>query len=151
MNDPIDIALIGAIAGLISGALASLIAPWIQWGIEKRKSQHNDRRNLIKKVRELVIDVSNEQERINELIAANPSELPKELKYPKAITYLDALQRHQHFHAIKQFLNESIIESLSNSHLYKLEDRGTILGQLARPFCLLLNDISKLEKKWKLI
>lgn len=119
--------------------------------IEKRKNQQKERRNLIKKVRELVIDVNNEQERINELFVTNPDELPEELKYPKAITYLDALQRHQHFHGIKPFLSDSTIESLSNSNLYKLEDRGTKLGQLPEPFRLVLDDISKLEQEWKLI
>jgi hypothetical protein len=36
MENTILVALIGAVAGLISGTIASLIAPWIKWGIEKR-------------------------------------------------------------------------------------------------------------------
>jgi hypothetical protein len=29
--------LTGAIGGLISGTVASLVAPWSQWGVEKRR------------------------------------------------------------------------------------------------------------------
>jgi hypothetical protein len=36
----IVIALIGGGAGLITGALSSLIAPWSQWGVEKRRLTH---------------------------------------------------------------------------------------------------------------
>jgi len=32
-------ALPGAIGGLISGTVASLVAPWVQWAIEKRRSK----------------------------------------------------------------------------------------------------------------
>ena len=151
MNDPVVIVLISAGAGLISGTVASLFAPWIHWGIEKRRNKLDERKNLIKNARELVININNEQERINELLVTNPNEIPKELKYPKAITYLDALQRYQQFHAIKPFLSKPTIELLSDSNLYNLEGRGSKLGQLPEPFRLVLNDISKLEREWELI
>lgn len=151
MNDRIIIALIAAVAGLVGGAVASLIAPWIHWGIEKRKNKREEQKNLIKNIRELVIDVNKEQERINELIITNPDKFQEELKYPKAITYLDALQRHHYFFAIKPFLSNTTLESLSNSKLYRLDDRGSGLGQLPEPFLLVLDDISRLEKEWELI
>jgi hypothetical protein len=37
MTEPITIAIIAAIAGLKSGTIASIIAPWINWGIQKKK------------------------------------------------------------------------------------------------------------------
>jgi len=36
-----------AFVGLVSGAIGSLIAPWINWGIEKRRSKLDDRRRFI--------------------------------------------------------------------------------------------------------
>jgi hypothetical protein len=36
-----------ALAGLIAGAIGSLIAPWIHWGIDKKKTQHLARREFI--------------------------------------------------------------------------------------------------------
>jgi hypothetical protein len=46
--------IIGAVAGLISGTLGSLIAPWANWGIEKRRNLRESRRTLLNETRELV-------------------------------------------------------------------------------------------------
>lgn len=45
-------ALIGAGAGLVSGSIASLIAPWVNHGIERRKSDQEQRQNRIAHWRE---------------------------------------------------------------------------------------------------
>lgn len=37
-----------ALTGTAAGAVASLIAPWSQWGVEKKKLLHNDRVKKIK-------------------------------------------------------------------------------------------------------
>jgi hypothetical protein len=42
---------IPALAGLIAGAIGSLIAPWIHWGIEKKKIRHTARREFISAAR----------------------------------------------------------------------------------------------------
>jgi hypothetical protein len=39
--------VISGIVGLITGAVGSLIAPWVQWGIEKRRRQFESRREQI--------------------------------------------------------------------------------------------------------
>jgi hypothetical protein len=51
--------LLPAILGLIAGVIGSLIAPWVHWGIEKRRQKMNYRRQLIKEWRqEIDFDVS---------------------------------------------------------------------------------------------
>ncbi|MCC7254378.1 MAG: hypothetical protein IT467_00425 [Dokdonella sp.] len=40
--------VVSAVAGLISGGIASLIAPWVQWSIEKRRQLSTERRNKLK-------------------------------------------------------------------------------------------------------
>lgn len=40
-----------ALVGLIAGAIGSLIAPWVNWGIEKRKLRLAHRRDFIAAVR----------------------------------------------------------------------------------------------------
>ncbi|MCL6263183.1 hypothetical protein [Craterilacuibacter sp. RT1T] len=47
-----------AIVGLISGALGSIFAPWVHWGIEKKKMARKNREELIKEVR---LVLSNEE------------------------------------------------------------------------------------------
>jgi len=39
--------IISSIFGLIGGAIASLIAPWVHWGIEKKRIQINRKKELI--------------------------------------------------------------------------------------------------------
>ncbi|PZQ33260.1 MAG: hypothetical protein DI562_01995 [Stenotrophomonas acidaminiphila] len=55
MPDAVMSAVIGGVAGLLSGAVASIIAPWVQWGIEKRRMKHQSRAALIKRWREVLV------------------------------------------------------------------------------------------------
>lgn len=49
-------AVISAAAGLIAGVIGSLIAPWVNWGIEKRRARMNGRRDLVRSAREMIAD-----------------------------------------------------------------------------------------------
>ena len=44
----------GAIGGLITGVVASLVAPWSQWGVEKRRLRREERRNMLEAARKLI-------------------------------------------------------------------------------------------------
>jgi hypothetical protein len=44
--------LLATILGFIAGVIGSLVAPWVHWGIEKRRQKMNYRRQLIKEWRE---------------------------------------------------------------------------------------------------
>lgn len=43
-----------AVVGLVSGAIGSLIAPWVAWGIEKKRSLLTARRDFLKDCRDSV-------------------------------------------------------------------------------------------------
>lgn len=45
-------AAIGAASGLVSGGIASVVAPWINWGIEKKRLERQRRYDLLKSWRE---------------------------------------------------------------------------------------------------
>ena len=51
---PIIVASIGALAGLVSGAFASLVAPWVHHAIESRRKSIEYKSNLIKETRTLL-------------------------------------------------------------------------------------------------
>lgn len=40
-------AVVGGVAGLATGALASVVAPWVNWGIERRRLRLERRQELI--------------------------------------------------------------------------------------------------------
>ena len=40
-------AIVGGVAGVVTGGITSLIAPWAQWGVDKRRLRRAERRNVI--------------------------------------------------------------------------------------------------------
>ena len=46
--------LIAGGVGLVSGAIGSLIAPWVQWGVEKRRKRYEKRVKQIEQWKELI-------------------------------------------------------------------------------------------------
>jgi hypothetical protein len=54
MNDTILFYLVAAIAGVAGGVIGSLIAPWVHWGVEKRKQRQAKRRELIRSCRSML-------------------------------------------------------------------------------------------------
>jgi len=53
-------AVIGGIAGLVTGALGSVIAPWVSWGIEKRREDRKHKRDLIMSWRTGIASIDDE-------------------------------------------------------------------------------------------
>lgn len=146
-----DSIIIVALIGLASGAVASLMAPWINWGITKKKMKFEEKKKLLKDIREKIINEYEESEKFNKDLALKNIDVSKDQIYPKAITYLDTLNKHSCFHQIKTYLSDETISLLENSNLLVLNDRGSKLGQLPKPFQLLMDDLSKIEKKWELL
>jgi hypothetical protein len=151
MNEPIIIALIGALGGLVSGIIVSLVSPFINWGIKKKSEKLNERKKLLLEVREIVIQEYSEYEKFNEELALKKVDSSSNLIYPKALTYLDTINKHHQFHKLRPFLNKDTIDILTNSNLLDLSHRGTKLGQFPKPFQLLMDDISRIEKEWDLL
>jgi hypothetical protein len=126
MNDTVWTALVGAgggvVAGAVSGAIVSLIAPWVNWGIEKRKILYakqqvliNDWRALVKKIR-------------HEYMARGPS----------SKNMLEGLEAQGAFSTLRPHLDDITLKALDT----------TDGKEAAR---LLLDHIHRLEKEWGLI
>lgn len=47
MSGEVTAAVIGGVAGVLTGGIGSLAAPWAQWGVEKRRLKHARRLGLI--------------------------------------------------------------------------------------------------------
>jgi hypothetical protein len=62
VNIPLGDTILVAIIGLVSGAIGSLIAPWVNWGIEKRKLNLQRKSTLIDQWRQFIegFDFENE-------------------------------------------------------------------------------------------
>lgn len=120
---PIYIALIGGIAGLLSGTIASLIAPWINFFIEKRRKLFEYRSSMISETRTLL----------------NNSQTMLEIK------------SHALWGFIDNHLNDEereVADHQSAIHVY-VEGNDTLSSDQTRKMGI-SKMLSRLEKDWKL-
>lgn len=122
----------GAIAGLISGVIGSLIAPWVQWAIEKRRNLFEYRRELIKTWRDELENFDYEEGNIR-----------------TTATY-SAIRPH-----LKQEIGERL-ESPREVHV-EVESRDgvsdiTISGKSPSSVKnMLLDEVARIERDWGLV
>ena len=114
--------VIPALIGLVAGLIGSLIAPWIHWGIEKRRMLLESRRSLIKSAR-------------IEMSAPVP---PRERFREKPI-----------YSQIRPHLSDKTIELIESDTVF-IQQGGR--GDGANNYSAkVLDDILALEKKWELL
>src|SRR6185295_11543125 len=56
MTDAVTSAIVGGLAGIITGGLSSLFAPWIHWGIEKKRGIRKDQKSLLNSAQAMIVD-----------------------------------------------------------------------------------------------
>ncbi|HMN55734.1 MAG TPA: hypothetical protein PKE15_00685 [Ottowia sp.] len=114
--------VIPALIGLVAGLIGSLIAPWVHWGIEKRRTLLESRRSLITSAR-------------IEMSAPVP---PRERFREKPI-----------YSRIRPHLSEETIKIIESDTIF-IQQGGR--GDGANNYSArVLDDILELEKKWKLL
>lgn len=114
--------LVPAITGLVAGLAGSLIAPWIHWGIEKRRLLLESRRTLIRSIRGEMSPPVPTRERFRE----------------KPI-----------YSQIRPHLSPRTIEIIESEMVYvQMGGRGQGANNYAH---LVLDDMLKLERSWKLL
>ena len=64
MDSVVLTAVIAGGTGLIGGAIGSLVAPWVNWGIEKRRLQLQERKDFLAKCREIIASPGFERTRL---------------------------------------------------------------------------------------
>ncbi|MCD2116456.1 MULTISPECIES: hypothetical protein [Rhodococcus] len=141
------VALIGAIGGLVSGSVASLVAPWAQWGVDKRRAQRERRTSKIKvwrgeidKLRKTVEDYRS----ASDVTDYDPDCEHYPLKEAELKRALD-LNTQQWYH--------SLLEQLDNDKRNKLEVdlRRYAQANNGEPaIALLSRTIEQLDKRWEL-
>jgi hypothetical protein len=115
--------LLSALLGLLSGALGSLIAPWVHWGIEKRRDKRNARRDLALNAREYIASKS----------------------FSAFYFYQET-----YFIRLKPYIDKKVIDWVENFEKYydAVEDPSNLQEDLKVE---LLKQLQRIEKKWGLI
>jgi hypothetical protein len=124
MTDTVWAAIVGGIAGVVTGSISALIAPWANWCIEKRRENLAHKRKLIANARTMIAEIAKAQ----------------------AGSRLQLLERREEFHAIKKHLSEPLIKELYRPQTIKF---GSTTIDSALTF--FADELSELERKWKLV
>lgn len=123
---PLLQALVSIVLGFVAGIAGSLIAPWVNWGIEKRRQRLLHRRELIASWRKMVREVT---------LVKDDSES----------SLAELLERHESFYSLKSHLSQKVISEIYRS-------KTVIAGSTIGAGCsYMLNEIGDIEKKWKLV
>lgn len=126
MSDTVWAAIVGGGAGIITGSLSSLFAPWVNWGIEKRRRKLEGRIELIHKWREMIMGWRFYADH------NTPS-----------ILHLD-LERG--WVSLEPHLKPSVLKEVA-----RYQGREIPYDELDQLVGYLLVELAKLEKKWKLV
>jgi hypothetical protein len=125
MSDTVLAAIVGAVAGIITGSIGSLFAPWANWGIEKRKQKLAYQRELVIKWRAMIEEV------------AHKNSLPDEDENYAPVDY--SIDRHRDFYSLKPHLKKT----LGRDSGEPWSDDGELK--------ILIDEVARIEKEWGLI
>ncbi len=118
MDSKVTVAIIAGVFGLLGGVVGSLIAPWVQWGIEKRRFRLNRHLEYIKDWRRFIAS--------NEFNQAT---------FRDTKTYV----------TIRPHLSKDLVDAIEDQSIHvSLTGGDPIKNQL-------LNEVTRIEKKWGLV
>lgn len=112
--------IVSAVVGLLTGVVGSLVAPWVNWGVEKRKLKRENRVRLIKELRTYLIK-GNVQEK--------------------------GFLNSENYINIRSFLSLELINDIENQNLVYGRIENHAYSQYNSKF---LQELHDLEYKWGL-
>jgi hypothetical protein len=118
-----DYRVIAAIVGAVSGGLVSLVAPWVHWGIEKRRDRRTAQRCLLGAARQHAAD--------NRFGAS-------------------WFARQEVYARLKPHLSADVVHAIENPEEVQdqMDDPGQFRESLQKE---VLHELGRIERKWGLI
>lgn len=128
MTDPVTSAIVGGIAGIITGSLSSLFAPWIQWGIEKKRSIREDQKTLLNNAQAMIVDYRSFSG-VDEFLPVGAS-----------------LNKNSNWIRIKPYLSEDALKTIQDAELEPIGHKKVYdaLDTLER-------ELARLRREWKIV
>jgi hypothetical protein len=143
MSDTLIAAIVGAIAGIITGSISSLIAPWVNWGFENKKDRRNHRRQLVANWRREIVAVMQNQKSVQWKLENWTPDYHESIADRCELG--DVLDDLSIFYEIKPHLSPRTLNKLEDAR------KGVWDSKVSNALESVLEDINRLEKKWKLI
>jgi hypothetical protein len=125
MTDTVWAAIVGGIAGVVTGSISAVVAPWANWGIEKRRQKLNDRRERIKAWREMVKVTNLQRESFRETTG---------------------------YSTLRPYLTTGLIDEIERTDInITLTMGGSTPDRKTQLKARILDEIAAIEKQWKLL
>ncbi len=131
-----------ALLGLAAGIVGSLIAPLVNWRIEKTREKLAHRRELIGKWRVMVNDIIKDRD-----VTANPLRAPSAKEVLTAATggLAGLLERHPDYYSLQPHLSRKTRAHIAGSRTF------VVGSTIDTALLYILEEIGNLEKKWGLV
>lgn len=125
MSDTLLAAIVGAVAGIITGSIGSLFAPWANWGVEKRRLILEERRRKIGAWRRMLKEVA--------------------ITRGSSGTLMELLERQENYLSLTSYLSEDTKSEVRRN-------TGTIPDStIDHGLNILIDEVNRIEKEWKLV
>jgi hypothetical protein len=139
MDTNLKIALVAGLGGLVGGLLSAIVAPHVNWGIEKRKQKLEYRRQLIKSWRNMITWVAFEYEHRTE---------------EDNRTFVEVLQNKEDFFSLRPHLSaraKDFINAAAESRAITGPETKHFANPTAPFVATFVNEIARIEKEWNLV
>jgi hypothetical protein len=129
MTDIVSAAIVGGVAGIITGSLSSLFAPWVQWGIEQKRLKFQRRKELVADWRAMIKTINY---------------IPTEAINTNS-TLGDMLMKHGWL-TLKSHLSIEALREIESSW-----GKFAVNTQKGPEVRILTDEVARIEKDWKLV
>lgn len=117
-----------ALLGFVAGTIGSLVAPWVNWRIEKKRLALQYKRQTVAEWRAMLADAA----------VKTTAETDRPLAY--------YLERNAGFYSLREHLRPDTLAGLVGRTVFVGPDQSTVDGVVGR----ISEDISAVEKNWGL-
>lgn len=128
MDDKLIAAIIGGLAGILTGLVSSFLAPWANWGIEKRRQKLMHRKELVKSWRAMI---------------ANQISNPETGKWNKR-----ALLERPEYMSLRPHLSSEAEDRIKLGLKSHEDGSGPIMPALLE---IMIEEIDRIEQEWDLV
>lgn len=126
MTDTVWAAIVGGAAGIITGSLSALVAPWANWGIKKKDLLLAHHRELVSKWRAMLEE-------------AGQQDIGRGADTDKLLAFLE---KHKDFYSLSAHLPTNSYEAYYKSH-------ATLSVPVYHRY--LTDEVSRIEREWDLV
>ena len=124
-------------SALVGGLIASVVSPWVRWGIEKRSNKQAFRRDLVANWRTMIAHVATYLDNAEE---------------GQGVRFF--LERHPDYPSLKPHLSPNSLDAIASRQGIAMRPAlaiGEDQGETHPALLLMTDDVARIERDWDLV